>query len=207
MAIILRPPARPGRRCYWAACGDFTVLGLACSPPRVYLLPRQPRQENKMPSFDVVSDFDAHEARNGVDQANREVTTRFDFKGTGSKFELEEQVISLTSQSDFQLKQMIDILQQKLSKRGVDIACLEEQEPEFSGNEARQKIILRRGIDIDRARKLVKQIKAAKLKVQAAIQGDKLRVSGKKRDDLQAVISMLKETDIGLPMQYENFRD
>ena len=160
-----------------------------------------------MPSFDVVSDFDAHEARNGVDQANREVTTRFDFKGTGSKFELDDEVISLTTQSDFQLKQMMDILHQKLSKRGVDLGCLEEQEPEFSGSEARQKVIMRRGIDTDRARKLVKQIKAAKLKVQAAIQGDKLRVSGKKRDDLQAVIAMLKEADIGLPLQYENFRD
>ncbi|MDH3619627.1 MAG: YajQ family cyclic di-GMP-binding protein [Gammaproteobacteria bacterium] len=160
-----------------------------------------------MPSFDVVSDFDAHEARNGVDQANREVTTRFDFKGTGSKFELDENVVSLTTQSDFQLKQMMDILHQKLSKRGIDIGCLDEQEPEFSGSEARQKVIMRRGIDIDRARKLVKQIKTAKLKVQAAIQGDKLRVSGKKRDDLQNVIAMLKESDIGLPLQYENFRD
>jgi uncharacterized protein YajQ (UPF0234 family) len=160
-----------------------------------------------MPSFDVVSDFDAHEASNGVDQANREVTTRFDFKGTGSKFELEDAVISLTTQSDFQLKQMMDILHQKLSKRGIDLGCLEEQEPEFSGSEARQKGIMRRGIDTDRARKLVKQIKAAKLKVQTAIQGDKLRVSGKKRDDLQSVIAMLKESDIGLPLQYENFRD
>ncbi len=160
-----------------------------------------------MPSFDVVSDFDAHEASNAVDQANREVNTRFDFKGTGSKFELDEQVVSLTTQSDFQLKQMSDILQQKLVKRGIDIGCLDLQEPEFSGNEARQKIIMRRGIDIDRARKLVKQIKGAKLKVQTAIQGDKLRVSGKKRDDLQSVIGMLKETDIGLPLQYENFRD
>ena len=160
-----------------------------------------------MPSFDVVSDFDAHEARNGVDQANREVTTRFDFKGTGSTFELDENVVSLTTQSDFQLKQMMDILHQKLSKRGIDIGCLDEQEPEFSGSEARQKVIMRRGIDTDRARKLVKQIKARKLKVQAAIQGDKLRVSGKKRDDLQNVIAMLKESDIGLPLQYENFRD
>ena len=160
-----------------------------------------------MPSFDVVSDFDAHEARNGVDQANREVTTRFDFKGTGSKYELDETVISLTTQSDFQLKQMMDILHQKLAKRGIDIGCLDEQEPEFSGSEARQKVIVRRGIDIDRARKLVKQIKGAKLKVQTAIQGDKLRVSGKKRDDLQSVIAMLKESDIGLPLQYENFRD
>lgn len=160
-----------------------------------------------MPSFDVVSDFDSHEASNGVDQANREVSTRFDFKGTASKYALEDQVIMLTTQSDFQLKQMIDILHQKLSKRGVDIACLEEQDPVFSGSEARQQIILRRGIDADRARKLVKQIKAAKLKVQTAIQGDKLRVSGKKRDDLQSVIAMLKEGDIGLPLQYENFRD
>lgn len=160
-----------------------------------------------MPSFDVVSDFDAHEASNGVDQANREVNTRFDFKGTASRYTLEDQVITLTTQSDFQLKQMIDILHQKLSKRGIDIACLEEQDPEFSGSEARQQIILRRGIDADRARKLVKQIKAAKLKVQTAVQGDKLRVSGKKRDDLQSVIAMLKEGDIGLPLQYENFRD
>lgn len=160
-----------------------------------------------MPSFDVVSDFDAHEANNGVDQASREVNTRFDFKGTGSKYELEEQVITMTTQSDFQLKQMIDILHQKLSKRGINIACLEEQDAEVTNNGARQQIILRRGIDAERARNLVKQIKAAKLKVQTAIQGDKLRVSGKKRDDLQNVIALLKETDVGLPLQYENFRD
>lgn len=160
-----------------------------------------------MPSFDVVSDFDSHEARNGVDQANREVNTRFDFKGTGSRYELDQLVITMTSQSEFQLKQMLDILHQKLSRRGIDIACLEEQEPEVSSSEARQRMVLRRGIDADRARKLVKQIKSAKLKVQTAIQGDQLRVSGKKRDDLQAVIAMLKETDIGLPLQYENFRD
>jgi uncharacterized protein YajQ (UPF0234 family) len=160
-----------------------------------------------MPSFDVVSDFDSHEANNGVDQANREVGTRFDFKGTGSRYEIEEQTITMTSQSEFQLNQMLDILRQKLAKRGLDIACLDEQEAELSGSVASQQIILRRGIDADRARKLVKQIKAAKLKVQAAIQGDKLRVSGKKRDDLQNVIAMLKEADIGLPLQYENFRD
>jgi len=160
-----------------------------------------------MPSFDVVSDFDSHEANNAVDQATREVNTRFDFKGTGSKFEIEEQLITMTTQSDFQLKQMIDILRQKLSKRGVNIACLEEQDAEVTNNGARQQIILRRGIDADRARKIVKQIKAAKMKVQAAIQGDKVRISGKKRDDLQEVIAMLKETDLDLPLQYENFRD
>lgn len=160
-----------------------------------------------MPSFDVVSDFDAHEARNAVDQANREVNTRFDFKGSGSKFELSGEVITLTSESDFQLQQMRDILHQKLAKRGIDLACLEEQPPELVGKEARQTLLLRRGIDADLARKLVKQIKTGKLKVQAAIQGDKLRISGKKRDDLQAAIAELKESHTGLPLQYENFRD
>ena len=160
-----------------------------------------------MPSFDVVSDFDAHEAANAVDQANREVNTRFDFKGTGSKFELENQLIPLTTQSDFQLKQMLDILQQKLSKRGVDIGCLDEQEPEITMSEARQNIVMRRGIESELARKLVKTIKGSKIKVQAAIQGDKLRISGKKRDDLQATIRLLKDTDVDLPLQYENFRD
>jgi uncharacterized protein YajQ (UPF0234 family) len=160
-----------------------------------------------MPSFDVVSDFDAHEAANAVDQANREVNTRFDFKGTGSKFELDGQAITLSSQSEFQLQQMMDILRQKLAKRGVDIGCLDEQQAEITGSAARQTVILRRGIDTDLARRLVKTVKSSKIKVQAAIQGDKLRISGKKRDDLQATIRLLKETDVDLPLQYENFRD
>jgi cyclic-di-GMP-binding protein len=160
-----------------------------------------------MPSFDVVSDFDAHEASNGVDQANREVNTRFDFKGTGSKFEFDGQLITLTTQTDFQLNQMLDILRQKLSKRRIDIGCLDEKEPEFSGSEARQQVIMRKGIETDLARRLVKTVKGSKLKVQAAIQGDKLRISGKKRDDLQAAIALLKDADVDLPLQYENFRD
>lgn len=160
-----------------------------------------------MPSFDVVSEFDAHEAANAVDQANREVTNRFDFKGTGSKFAIEGNVISLTSQSDFQLKQMLDILRQRLAKRGIDIACMQEEEPEITGSEARQTVILRQGIESALARDLVKKVKASKIKVQVAIQGEKLRVSGKKRDDLQAVIALLKDQDVDLPMQYENFRD
>lgn len=160
-----------------------------------------------MPSFDVVSDFDAHEAANAVDQANREVNTRFDFKGTGSSFGLDDQVISLRSGSEFQLQQMLDILRQKLAKRGIDIACMDAQEPEVTGSEARQQVILRRGIDSELARNLVKRVKASKIKVQAAIQGDKLRISGKKRDDLQATIQLLKDADISLPLQYENFRD
>ena len=160
-----------------------------------------------MPSFDVVSEFDAHEAANAVDQANREVSNRFDFKGTGSKFELENEVISLTTQSDFQLKQMLDMLRQKLAKRGIDVGCLKEEEPEITGTEARQKVIMRQGIDTPLAKDLVKKIKASKLKVQTSIQGDKLRVNGKKRDDLQSVIALLKETDTDLPLQYDNFRD
>ena len=160
-----------------------------------------------MPSFDVVSDFDSHEASNAIDQANREVNTRFDFKGTGSKYALDGQVISMTTQTDFQLKQMLDILRQKLAKRSIDVGCIQEEDPEFSGSEARQKITLRRGIDAPLARDMVKKIKSTKIKVQTAIQGDKLRVSGKKRDDLQAVISMLKDEDVDLPLQYENFRD
>ena len=160
-----------------------------------------------MPSFDVVSEYDAHEASNAVDQANREVGNRFDFKGTGSKYELEGQVISLTTQSDFQLKQMLDILHQKLSKRGIDIGCLQEEDPVISGDSARQQVIMRQGIESALAKDLVKKIKSSKIKVQAAIQGEKLRVSGKKRDDLQAVIALLKEADVGLPLQYENFRD
>ncbi len=160
-----------------------------------------------MPTFDVVSEFDGHEAANAVDQANREVGTRFDFKGTDSKFELEGDVITMRSQSDFQLTQMLDILRQKISKRGIDLGCMQVEKPDISLNDARQKIILRKGIDADLARKLVKVLKGSKLKVQAAIQGDKLRVSGKKRDDLQDAIRLLKDTDTELPLQYENFRD
>ena len=160
-----------------------------------------------MPSFDVVSDFDAHEASNAIDQANREVGNRFDFKGTGSKYVLEDQVVTLTSQADFQLQQMMDILRQKLAKRGIDIGCMKEEEVEITGSEARQKVILRKGIDTPLAGDLVKQIKASKIKVQSSIQGEKLRVNGKKRDDLQAVIALLKDAGTDLPLQYENFRD
>ena len=160
-----------------------------------------------MPSFDVVSEFDAHEASNAIDQANREVGNRFDFKGTGSKYVLEEQVVTLTSQADFQLQQMMDILRLKLAKRGIDVGCMKEEEVEITGSEARQKVILRKGIDTPLARDLVKQIKASKIKVQSSIQGEKLRINGKKRDDLQAVIALLKDSKTDLPLQYENFRD
>jgi cyclic-di-GMP-binding protein len=160
-----------------------------------------------MPSFDVVSEVDMHEVTNAVDQANREVSTRFDFKESNAKYEKTDAVIALQAQSDFQLKQMLDILQTKLAKRGVDIACLQVDTPEIMGKEARQKVTLRQGLDTVLSKKLVKLIKDSKIKVQASIQGEKIRVSGKKRDDLQQVISILRETKLDMPLQYDNFRD
>ncbi|MGZ8214194.1 MAG: YajQ family cyclic di-GMP-binding protein [Methylosarcina sp.] len=160
-----------------------------------------------MPSFDIVSEYDKHEAQNAIDQANKEVSTRFDFKGTHSTFELNEDKLLMTSGSEFQLQQMLDIVQTKLSKRGVDIACLDIGDPKASGKIVRQEITLKQGIDSLLAKKIVKLIKDKKLKVQAAIQGDQVRVSGKKRDDLQEVIQMLKEEKWEMPLQFNNFRD
>jgi cyclic-di-GMP-binding protein len=160
-----------------------------------------------MPSFDVVSEVDKHEVANAVDQANREVNTRFDFKGTSARYEQNELVVMLHAESEFQLKQMLDILQARLTKRGVDIACLKVDEPDLSGKEVHQQITMRSGLDSDQCRKIVKISKDAKLKVQASIQGDKVRMTGKKRDDLQSVIALLKDCKIDMPLQFENFRD
>jgi uncharacterized protein YajQ (UPF0234 family) len=160
-----------------------------------------------MPSFDVVSEVNHHELSNAVDQANREVTTRFDFKGSNAKYELSDLVVMLEATSDFQLKQMTDILIQKLTKRGIDVSALDASTPELALNSAKQKITMRNGIDTDNARKIVKLIKNAKIKVQAAVQGEQVRVTGKKRDDLQEVIAMLKGEKLDLPLQYTNFRD
>lgn len=160
-----------------------------------------------MPSFDVVSEVDQHEIANAVDQANREVGNRFDFKGTGARFEQADGAIQLKAQVEFQLKQMMDILHLKLSKRGIDIACLDEQEAEVSSSEARQRVVVRQGIDAALARKITRLVKDSKIKVQCAVQGDQLRITGKKRDDLQSVIALLKASDIDLPLQYTNFRD
>ena len=160
-----------------------------------------------MPSFDIVSELDGHEVANAVDQANREVDTRFDFKGTGAQFEVADFVVSLEAPAEFQLKQMIDILTQKLAKRGIDVACMKIEEPEIALNKARQKVVLKHGIESDLARKIVKLVKDAKLKVQSQVQGDQVRVTGKKRDDLQDVIALLKNAELGLPLQFTNFRD
>ncbi|MBA2409257.1 MAG: YajQ family cyclic di-GMP-binding protein [Gammaproteobacteria bacterium] len=160
-----------------------------------------------MPTFDVVSEVDLHEVANAVDQTSREVANRYDFKGMDASLTREDNVITLQAQAAFQLKQMLDILAQKLARRGVDVACMEEGKVEESGNRARQLVTLRRGIDAELARKLVRLIKDKKLKVQTSIQGEKLRVSGKSRDDLQQVIGMLREEKIDQPLQFENFRD
>lgn len=160
-----------------------------------------------MPSFDAVSELDGHELTNAVDQANREIGNRFDFKGTGAKFELSEYTVTLESPSDFQLKQMLDILTQKLAARRIDVAAMDPQEPEITLSKARQTVLMKHGVDTEHARKIVKLVKESKLKVQAAIQGEQVRVSGKKRDDLQEAIRLLKAADLGLPLQFTNFRD
>jgi uncharacterized protein YajQ (UPF0234 family) len=160
-----------------------------------------------MPSFDVVSEVNHHELSNAVDQANREVTTRFDFKGTGSNFDLAGNLVNMNTQSEFQLQQMYDILCNKLVKRGVDIACLELADPVIQLKTATQVVTVREGIDTAEAKKMVKLIKDRKMKVQAAIQGDQLRVTGKKRDDLQEVIALLKGGKFAMPLQFKNFRD
>ena len=160
-----------------------------------------------MPSFDIVSEVDIQEVRNAVDQANREVGTRFDFKGVDAKFEHNASEIYLKAEQEFQLNQMMDILRQKLVKRKVDIACMEIKNPETSLNAARQQVLIKQGIDTITAKKMVKAIKAGKIRVQAQIQEKQVRVTGKKRDDLQEIISMMRETDYGLPLQFQNFRD
>ena len=160
-----------------------------------------------MPSFDVVSEIDKQELLNAIDQANREISNRFDFKGTNSKIEISEWILTTISKSEFQIKQINDILKNKINKRGLDIRCLEFGEIIENNNEARETVTIKKGIDKDRAKKIVKMIKNSKLKLQASIQGEQVRVSGKKRDDLQNIISELKEAKFDIPLQFINFRD
>jgi Uncharacterized protein conserved in bacteria len=161
-----------------------------------------------MPSFDIVSEIDHPELNNAVHQANKELSTRFDFKGTDARVEATQTSLTVFADNDFQVKQAVDVLCQKLAKRSVDLTCLDYQEiEEIGGGKAKQIINLKEGIDSELGRSLVKQVKAQKLKVQTAIQGNQLRVTGKKRDDLQQVIAFLREADIGIPLQFNNFRD
>ena len=160
-----------------------------------------------MPSFDIKSELNAHEVTNGVDQANRVIENRFDFKGTGARFDLSEGNVTLSSQEEFQLHQMLPILKESLAKRGVDLKSLKIESIEVSTGSAKQEILLKEGIDQEIAKKITQMIKSSKVKVQASVQGDSIRVNGKKRDDLQQVIEMLKEASFDLPLQFENFRD
>ena len=160
-----------------------------------------------MPSFDVVSEIDWQELRNAVDQASRELKTRFDFRGVDAGFELNDQVVQVWSPEEFQIAQLVDILQDKMIKRGIDIGSLEPGDIEGAGKVKRQTLGFKQGIDRDTSKKIVKLIKDSKRKVQAQVQGDKVRVTGKKRDDLQNLIATLKEQDLDRPLQYDNFRD
>ena len=161
-----------------------------------------------MPSFDIVSEVDMHEVANALDQANREVGNRFDFKGVDASFETAgDNVIQVKAEAEFQIHQMLDILRGKLVKRGVDTRSFEEGGVELAGKTASMALAVRQGIESDLARELVKMVKTSKLKVQASVQGAQVRVAGKKRDDLQSVIALVKEAKPELPLQYVNFRD
>lgn len=162
-----------------------------------------------MPTFDVVSEIDRHELTNAVDQANRELSQRFDFKDSGAVFELNEKDLSILMKAkvDFQLQQMLEILRNKLAKRGIDVGCMDVKDAVTNLAEARQDVLLRNGIDQDCGKKIVKLIKESKLKVQGSIQGDKVRITGKQRDDLQMAIALLKKEEFDRPLQFENFRD
>lgn len=160
-----------------------------------------------MPSFDVVSEVDMQEVRNAVDQASRELSTRFDFKGIDAGFELEGEQIRLFAEEEFQLEQMLAILKDKLIRRDVDVRALDPGKVEASGKQKRQNFGLKQGIERDDAKKITKLIKDSKLKVQSQVQGEQVRVTGKKRDDLQDVIALLKKAELDVPLDFKNFRD
>lgn len=160
-----------------------------------------------MPSFDIVSEVDAHELGNAVDQANREIGTRFDFKGSNAHIDVTTEAVTLDGENEFQLGQMMDILHKKLVKRNVDISALAEGDIQISGQRAKQVCTIQQGIDKDTGRKITKVMKESKMKIQAAIQGEQVRISGKKRDDLQSAMTLVREMNLELPVQFVNFRD
>ena len=160
-----------------------------------------------MPSFDIVSEIDIHELTNAVNNANRAITQRYDFKGTETSVKQSKEEITLISESEFQVQQVLDIMHKELVGRKVDIKNLEEGDVKPNGKLMEQKLQVRQGIDKDTAKKIVKLIKDKKLKVQSAIQGEQVRVTGKKRDDLQAVMALLRDQDLPVALQFSNFRD
>lgn len=160
-----------------------------------------------MPSFDIQSELDTHEVTNAVDQAQRVIDNRFDFKGSEAKFDLLEREITLLAKEEFQIHQMMSILQDSLAKRKIDLKCLKEDQIETSTGRATQKVMLREGIDQSLSKKITMLVKQSKIKVQASVQGASIRISGKKRDDLQLVMQEIKEANFNMPLQYVNFRD
>jgi len=162
-----------------------------------------------MPSFDVVSEVDKTEVKNAVEQTNKEVSTRFDFKGSDARVEQAELVLTVHADNEFQLNQVQDILNGKLTKRGVDIKCLEisDKIEKVSGNKVKRSCTVKVGVEIELAKKIVKFVKDSKMKVQASIQGDTVRVTCNKRDDLQAAIQLIRSSITDFPLQYQNFRD
>ena len=159
-----------------------------------------------MPSFDVVSELDAHEVTNAVDNAAKELERRYDLRGKAS-FEFKDKTVTLTAEADFMLEQLIEILKLSLAKRKIDVQCLEYKDAYASGKVVKQEVILREGIEKELAKKIVAVVKDAKLKVQASIQGEQVRITGKKRDDLQEAIALLRTQELGMPLQFDNFRD
>jgi len=161
-----------------------------------------------MPSFDIVSEVDLAEADNAVQNVAREISTRYDFKGSKSTIEMKDGVITIFADDDMKLRQMHEILQGNMQKRGIEPGSLDYQKEEpAAGQSVRQQVRLKQGIDKELAKKIVKAIKGEKFKVQSAIQGDELRITGKKRDDLQEVIAFVKAMKLDQPLQYKNFRD
>ena len=159
-----------------------------------------------MPTFDVVSEVNLHEVTNAVNQAIREISTRFDFKGKNVKFEFAEDQVTMRAPEEFQLEQMYDVLTNKFASRKVDVRCLEREPAQKNVSDVWQVVRVRQGIEVELARRLVKLVKNTKLKVQVAIEGEKLRVSGKKRDDLQTAIQVLKDANVDVPLQFINYR-
>ena len=160
-----------------------------------------------MPSFDIVSEVDKHELTNAIDQAQRELGNRFDFRNVDARFELDGLVVSLRAPSEFQLQQLRDILDARLIARRIDVRCIDAGEVETNVAGARQKLAIKQGLEQKIAKQIIGEIKAAKLKVEAQINGEKLRITGKKRDDLQTAIALLRKSEVPVPLQFENFRD
>lgn len=160
-----------------------------------------------MPSFDVVSEVDIHDLTNAVDQAGRIVANRFDFKGVEASFEREERKVVITAEAEFQVTQMEDMLRSALVKCDIDPAAMDSGTMETTGKQVKQTVVIKHGLDSAQCKSIVKRIKEEKMKVQSAIQGEQVRVTGKKRDDLQTLMAFLREEDFGAPLQFDNFRD